>query len=485
MGEEDIVKKIVELTGGTDNIVSAVNCMTRLRFTVREEAAVREDELKAVESVLGVVHNQKNYYEVVVGPKNSRSYMAICRNLGLSAAAQSAEAPRAESAPEPQAAADAKKAGKVSLKSMMKTFGGIFAPLIPGSIAAGLCAGVVSLITQTVPGYADIPALVVLCQLLMGIRAAFMTYLAAWTGYRTAEMFGGTPILGGMVGMFTMLENVDVIAAVVGLYNEAEPLNAILRAGRGGVLAAVAGVWLMCRVEAAVRKRFSGAAEVIFAPLVTLLVTLIPYVFLVMPALGCVSMALCRMVGAVATASSPVVRMLAGYLGAALFLPMVAMGMHHGLIALYSVQLETFGYVTLYPALAMAGAGQVGAALAIAVKAKKTGNQSLLRTINGALPVAVLGIGEPLIYGVTLPLGKPFLTAGLGAGFGGAFVMLMEVASTTWGPSGVLGTFVMTEGPHGALVSIGCYLVGLVVSCALAFVITALTVKQEQTAVQD
>ena len=44
---------------------------------------------------------------------------------------------------------------------------------------------------------------------------------------------------------------------------------------------------------------------------------------------------------------------------------MVATGTHHGLIALYTVQLETFGYVTLYPALAMAGAGQVGAALAL------------------------------------------------------------------------------------------------------------------------
>ena len=40
------------------------------------------------------------------------------------------------------------------------------------------------------------------------------------------------------------------------------------------------------------------------------------------------------------------------------FLPLVAAGMHHGLIALYTVQLETFGYVTLYPALAMVGAGQ-------------------------------------------------------------------------------------------------------------------------------
>jgi len=174
--------------------------------------------------------------------------------------------------------------------------------------------------------------------------------------------------------------------------------------------------------------------------------------------------------------------MASGFLGALLFLPMVAMGMHHGLIALYTVQLETFGYVTLYPALAMAGAGQVGAALAIAFKARKKGNLRLCRIINGALPAAVLGVGEPLIYGVTLPMGKPFITAGIGAGFGGAFVMLMEVASTTWGPSGILGIFVMTEGPRGAALSIACYVIGLVISGVAAFLITGVCMRDEDIA---
>jgi len=88
-------------------------------------------------------------------------------------------------------------------------------------------------------------------------------------------------------------------------------------------------------------------------------------------------------------------------------------------------------------------------------------------------------MGEPLIYGVTLPMGKPFMTAGIGAGFGGAFVMLMEVAATTWGPSGILGVFVMTEGPRGAALSIVCYVIGLVISCAAAFLITGVAVRDE------
>lgn len=107
------------------------------------------------------------------------------------------------------------------------------------------------------------------------------------------------------------------------------------------------------------------------------------------------------------------------------------MGMHHSLIAIYTVQLNTLGYVTLYPSLCMGGFGQIGAAIAIYLVAMKVKNNRLVRVINGSVIAGILGVGEPLIYGVTLPLGKPFFTAGLGAGFGGALVMAMQCGSTS------------------------------------------------------
>lgn len=468
MTVEELSKGIVEQVGGAENIASAVNCMTRLRITVRDDAAIHADALKALPGVLAVFHRQANYVEVVVGPGKSRRCMDALREMGI----HSGENPAT-------AAAAVRETSDGRFRRVMRLFGRIFAPLIPGIIVSGLCAGVAALIAQLAPGYADNPALSVTYQLLTGINAAFMTYLSAWAGYRAAEVFGGTPVLGGMIGMFTTLENVNAISKAVGLYNDAQPLNAILKAGRGGLIAALIGVWIMCRLETALRKRMPEALDTVFTPLLTVIATLVPYVLIIMPVIGIASAGLCRLVGAVAMNQSPLVRMLAGFLGASLFLPMVAMGMHHGLIALYAVQLETFGYVTLYPALAMAGAGQIGAALAIAAKARCVGNHRLCGVINGAMPAAILGVGEPLIYGVTLPLGRPFLTAGLGAGFGGAFVMLMEVASTTWGPSGLLGAFVMTEGPRGALPSVGCYLIGLAISGIIAFFITAAMVRDD------
>ena len=149
---------------------------------------------------------------------------------------------------------------------------------------------------------------------------------------------------------------------------------------------------------------------------------------------------------------------------------MVLLGLHHGLIPIYAIQLEVLGGVTLFPVLAMAGAGQVGAALAIYTLARKLGDEKMKGIITGALPAGILGIGEPLIYGVTLPLGKPFITAGLGAGFGGAYVMLMGVASSAWGPSGWVALPLMQNGMIH-------YAIGLLISYLASFIITRLFIK--------
>lgn len=479
MTNEELVKACFDKLGGRANVTAATNCMTRLRIHVQDDGKIDDKGLKNIEGVLGIVHDNPGYIEIVVGPGKCRKCADICAAMGIPVSAEGA------TENDWKANKEAIKAGQKQskLKGMLKTFGEIFVPLIPGVIAAGLCSGFATLLTQLVPGYAEDTFWGVVYNLLTLINQSFMTYITAWAGYRAAERFGGTPILGGMLGMITSLAGIDAISQFVGLYNEAQPLDAILRAGRGGVLAVIIGVWVMVKIEKAIRSKMPDNVDIVFTPLLTLFITVIPYVFIVMPATGFISTGLVWVVQQVAMSASPVVRIIAGYISALLFLPMVAMGMHHGLVALYTVQLETFGYVTLYPALAMAGAGQVGAAIAIYLKAKKCGNQRIRSVIDGALPAGVLGVGEPLIYGVTLPMGKPFITAGLGAGFGGAFVMAMQVASTTWGPSGVLAFPVMTASPvNDAVMCMVFYGIGLVISYIGGFVITNIFVSADEVA---
>lgn len=115
---------------------------------------------------------------------------------------------------------------------------------------------------------------------------------------------------------------------------------------------------------------------------------------------------------------------------------MVMLGLHQILTPIHLEMIQKLGFTPLLPILAMAGGGQVGAAIALWVKCRK--NKQLVNMIKGALPVGILGVGEPLIYGVTLPLGRPFITACVGGGIGGAVVAAFgQVGSIAIGPSGV------------------------------------------------
>lgn len=196
------------------------------------------------------------------------------------------------------------------------------------------------------------------------------------------------------------------------------------------------------------------------------------FIFVIMPVAGFLSDWLVAGLSLIINSSNPVVSVISGFVLAALFLPMVLLGLHHGLIPIYTIQLEAMGGVSLFPVLACAGAGQVGAAIALYLMAKKAKNTRLQQVITGALPAGFLGVGEPLIYGVTLPLGKPFITAGLGAGFGGAYVMAMHVMSSAWGPSGLVAIPLMV-GTSGML----HYFIGLCIAYVMGFIITWLMMK--------
>ena len=477
MTNQELSLKILELVGGKENVAAATNCMTRLRVNLKDYAKADIEGLKQTEGVLQVI--EMDNLHIVLGPGKAKKVTDLFKADAGVAEGMSTEASWQENKA-------AMKAGQKQnpVKNALKAVGDIFVPLIPGVIAAGLCSGIATLITQVCPGYADIKLLYILHQFLSMINAAFMTYITAWAGYRAAERFGATPILGGMLGMITTLGNINNIAPLVGMWvaEGGDPLNAVLRSGRGGVLAVILGVLLMSKVEKWVRSKMPDALDIVVSPIIVMLVCVIPYVLVIMPITGLISNLLVSIVGAVCMSESIFVRMIAGFLGSFLFLPLVAMGMHHGLVALYTVQLETIGFVTLYPALAMAGAGQVGAAIAIWLKAKRTGNHRMMSVIGGALPAGVLGVGEPLIYGVTLPMGKPFITAGLGAGFGGAFCMAMKVAATTWGPSGVLALPIMVAGGNSAVATMCFYAVGLVISYIMGFLFTNFTLKDEEVA---
>lgn len=461
---------IVDALGGEANITSATNCMTRVRANVKDTTNISEDAIKNIAGVLGLVVDGTNF-QVVVGPGTAQKVVdAITAEYNITRDAVVAENNWEDNK------ANVKGNQKQSrFKAFLKTISSIFIPMIPAIIAAGLFNGLGSLLGQLIAdgvlagSFWDMTVL--LFKLFGG---AFYAYFAVFTGVNAAKVFGATEALGGIIGGITIGGNIVAISKMIGLYNETVPLESTLTTGKGGIIGVIFGVWLLSRVEKELRKRIPDVLDLVLTPFLGLLVTGLLMVFIVMPVAGFFSDGLVYVLSLLVYSANPVVSVISGYVLSALFLPMVLLGLHHGLIPIYVVQLEAMGAVSLFPVLAMAGAGQVGAAIAIYRKAKRLENRRLTQVISGALPAGFLGVGEPLIYGVTLPMGKPFVTAGLGAGFGGAWIMLQKVTAVAWGPSGLVAIPLMST--PGMMLN---YFIGLVISYIGGFIITNVVIKDE------
>ncbi len=468
MTNTELARTIVDLLGGKENVVKAAHCMTRLRVTCRDGGRVKESEIKKTEGVLGVVAEGNNY-QIVLGPGKVKKVTDICiEELGLpkNVGDGSWEANKEQ-------IKSRQKQSKV--KDFMKLISEIFVPMIPAIIAAGLFNGFSSLLSQLIADGMVSGNFFVMLQLILSLLgSAFLGYFAIYTGIRAAEVFGATPAFGGILGGISIGANIVEISKMMGLYNEEVPLESVLTTGKGGIIGVIFGVWILSLIEKNIRKRVPDVLDLIVTPFTSLLLSGIVFIFLIMPAAGFVSDGLVAVLSVIINSANPVIRVISGFLLAALFLPMVLLGLHHGLIPIYAVQLEQMGGVSLFPVLAMGGAGQVGAAIAIYLMAKKVGNNRMKGIITGALPAGFLGVGEPLIYGVTLPMGKPFITAGIGAGFGGAYAMLTQVMANAWGPSGLVAIPLM-QGGAGML----NYLIGLVIAYVGGFVVTKIFIKEK------
>ncbi|MEU9002131.1 PTS transporter subunit EIIC [Streptomyces sp. NPDC048551] len=468
---------ILPLVGGPDNITSVAHCMTRMRVTLRDRSLVRDAELKALPAVLGVVEDDT--YQIVLGPgavarvtPEFEALLAAGRTPAAPASPATAPAtdPATDPAPAPGPAlgpvtaadlahrgADLKTAQKARNATPFKLFlrrvANIFVPLIPALIGCGVIAGLGGLLTNLgwLPGL--VPA-------LAAIGSGFMSLIAVFVGYNTAKEFGGTAVLGGAVAAVIVFPGVAKIDA----------FGQHLSPGQGGVLGALAAALLAVQVEKWCRRWVPETLDVLVTPTLTVLVCGLVTLFGLMFLAGEVASA----IGGFATWLLATGGAFAGLVLGGLFLPLVMLGLHQALIPIHTTLIEQTGYTVLLPILAMAGAGQVGAALAVYCRLPR--NRSLRATIKSALPAGFLGVGEPLIYGVSLPLGRPFVTACAGGAAGGAFVGLcnqlgVSFGSTAIGPSG-WALFPLLSGSSGPGVTVAVYAGGLATGYLVGFAAT-------------
>ncbi|MFG2501711.1 PTS transporter subunit EIIC [Streptomyces sp. NPDC048441] len=447
---------ILPLVGGAQNVTSIAHCMTRLRLSLADRSLVDDEALKALPAVMGVVEDDT--YQIVLGPgtvaRVTPEFEALVAE-GRSAAPAPEQTVTADELAAQGAALKAARKAKNStpFKLFLRRIANIFVPLIPALIGCGIIAGINGLLInlEWLPGIT--PA-------LAAIASGFMALIAVFVGFNTAKEFGGTPILGGAVAA------IIVYAGVANI----EAFGQKLSPGQGGVLGALGAAVLATYVEKWCRRWVPEALDVLVTPTVTVLLSGLVTIFGLMFLAGEVSTG----IGTAANWLLDNTGAFAGLVLGGLFLPLVMLGLHQALIPIHTTLIEQQGFTVLLPILAMAGAGQVGCAIAVYKRLRH--NTSIRTTIKSALPAGFLGVGEPLIYGVSLPLGRPFITACVGGAAGGAFIGFFsmigdKVGSTAIGPSG-WALFPLLDGNQVLGLTIAIYGGGLLVGYVVGFVAT-------------
>ncbi|WP_407810627.1 PTS transporter subunit EIIC [Staphylococcus aureus] len=466
--EQQLAERIIAAVGGMDNIDSVMNCMTRVRIKVLDENKVDDQELRHIDGVMGVIHDER--IQVVVGPgtvNKVANHMAELSGVKLgdpiphhhndsekmdykSYAADKAKANK-------EAHKAKQKNGK--LNKVLKSIASIFIPLIPAFIGAGLIGGIAAVLSNLmVAGYISGAWITQLITVFNVIKDGMLAYLAIFTGINAAKEFGATPGLGGVIGGTTLLTGIAGKNILMNVFT-GEPLQP----GQGGIIGVIFAVWILSIVEKRLHKIVPNAIDIIVTPTIALLIVGLLTIFIFMPLAGFVSDSLVSVVNGIISIGG----VFSGFIIGASFLPLVMLGLHHIFTPIHIEMINQSGATYLLPIAAMAGAGQVGAALALWVRCKR--NTTLRNTLKGALPVGFLGIGEPLIYGVTLPLGRPFLTACIGGGIGGAVIGgIGHIGAKAIGPSGVSLLPLISDNMY-----LG-YIAGLLAAYAGGFVCTYL-----------
>ncbi|MFJ3171776.1 PTS transporter subunit EIIC [Streptomyces roseus] len=447
---------ILPLVGGPDNITSIAHCMTRLRIALHDRSLVDDEALRALPAVLGVVEDET--YQIVLGPgtvaRVTPEFEALVEEGRAAGHPPRTPVTAGELAAQGAALKEAQRArNSTPVKLFLRRIANIFVPLIPALIGCGIIAGLNGVLLNTGWLPTVVPA-------LAAIASGFMSLIAVFVGYNTAKEFGGTPILGGAVAAIIVFPGVTKIDA----------FGQHLSPGQGGVLGALAAAFLAVHVERLCRRWVPESVDALVTPTLTVLVSGLVTIFGLMFLAGEVATA----IGSAATWLLSAGGAFAGLVLGGLFLPLVMLGLHQALIPIHTTLIEQTGHTALLPILAMAGAGQVGAALAVYCRVPH--NRSLRTTIKSALPAGFLGVGEPLIYGVSLPLGRPFVTACVGGAAGGAFIGLFNqlgapFGATAIGPSG-WALFPLLDGPSGLGPNLAIYAGGLLTGYLVGFVAT-------------
>ncbi|RZR36107.1 PTS N-acetylmuramic acid transporter subunit IIBC [Vibrio vulnificus] len=470
---QTMISQLLAAVGGSSNVSKCGNCMTRLRLTLANNGVADQAVIKQIPGVMGVVESDEQF-QIILGPGKAQQAAELMNKLIESVINGDVQeqAIASDANDLSSVAAEQKKQMKSkqtsAVQRFLSKFATIFTPLIPGFIAAGLLLGFATLLEQMfVLEQTPSQFMLDLIAYMKVFGKGLFAFLSILIGYNAQQAFGGSGVNGAILAsLFVLGYNPD---ATSGIYSGMSEFFGYTIDPRGNIIGVLLAAIIGAQVERKVREYMPDDLDMILTSVVTLLIMGVVTFVVIMPIGGELFKGMSWLF--LNLNDNP----LGAAILAGLFLISVVFGIHQGFVPVYFALMEAQGFNSLFPILAMAGGGQVGASLALYFKAKK---DAVLRTqVKGAIIPGILGIGEPLIYGVTLPRVKPFVTACIGGAAGGFFIGLVSYLglpvglNTMFGPSGIVAIPLMTS-HNGIFAGMAVFVVGLLISYVVGFLAT-------------
>ena len=454
-------KAIIDAVGGAGNIVSATNCMTRLRLVLKDESKANDDAVKAIKGVKSVI-KQGGQYQVVIG--NEVSNLAKEFNKMGNFSEDGGGAP--------------KKATGNPIQRLFGFIAGCMTPLLPAMLGTGMVKVLLTLLTTVHLMSSTGPTYI----LLYSMADSFFYFLPVFLAVTIAKRMNHSIPLFMVIG--AMLCYPDLIALLGGaegvfLGMQATKIFGFIPVISATYTSSVLPILLMAPVMAWAEDfadRVSpNVLKAFLKPMIFLLICT-PIALCILGPLGNIIGTV--LAGVFSTMYNTVPWLTVAVLSA--IMPFIVMtGMHYALIPLCMNNMATLGYdVIVLVTMFCSNIAQGGASLGVAAKTKDVDTKS--EGIACGISAVVAGVTEPAMYGINLRYGKPMAAAVIGAGVSGLFAGLMGVKAYTMGGSpSVLSViqFVNTSGESGALTGVIFGVIAAAISLGLSFFLSRLLFK--------
>ena len=449
--EERVAKLIWKYIGGPGNVRSAEHCATRLRLIVNDKAIIDEKAIENIDGVKGQFFAAAQYQIILGTGFVDKVFDAFVAGTNLVGAASSKQEAYDQMTP---------------LQKISRTLGDVFVPVIPVLVATGLFMGLRGMVQSL--GIEMNENLVRMSQILTDTAFAFLPALVCWS---TMNRFGGTPVIGIVLGLMLVapqLPNAYAIAAgdAVPITMEIFGISIPVVGYQGSVLPALVLGIFAARLQKWFKTFVPDIVDLIVTPFLTLLVSMLLGLLVIGPIMHTLEIGIFGAVRAFLELPYGI----GGFIVGGLHQVIVVFGVHHVFNALEVQLLATTGADPFNAIITGAIVAQGGAAVAVAARTHDAKKRAFY--ISSAVP-AFLGITEPAIFGINLRFMKPFIYGLAGGACAGAAAGFLHLAGTGMGITVLPGTLLYLD-------HLAEYILVNAVGFAVAFGLTFMFFRPEE-----